>query len=70
MSIESAIEKAEAWLQLDGVEGVAQGECAGRHCVLVLSSCPPEMLREQVPEVILGFPVVIKRAGALSAGRT
>ena len=49
----------------DGVEGIAEGFVAGRPCVVVLTSFPPEALRRRLPTRILGLSVIVRRTRAL-----
>jgi hypothetical protein len=56
----AAIAKAAVWLELDGVEGVAQGESRGEPCILVLASRPAPEVRRRVPPTFEGFRVVIR----------
>ncbi|HET6303278.1 MAG TPA: hypothetical protein VFG80_00730 [Myxococcota bacterium] len=55
-----AIAKAAVWLELEGVEGVAQGESDGEPCILVLASRPAHEVRGRVPPTFEGFRVVIR----------
>ena len=66
----AAIAKAAAWLELEGVEGVAQGESRGEPCILVLASRPGAEVRKRVPATFEGFRVVVRSSlGASGAGR-
>lgn len=56
----AAIAKAAAWLELEGVEGVAQGESGGEPCILVLASRPAAEVRGRVPPSFEGFRVEIR----------
>lgn len=64
----AAIAKAAAWLELEGVECVAQGESGGEPCILVLASRPAQELRARIPAAFEGFPVSIRSSP--SAGRS
>lgn len=63
-AIEAAVDAAGSWLEIEGVEGVAQGERRGRACILVLSSLQPAQLAGRIPHSFRGFSVVIKPAGS------
>ena len=65
---ESVVDAARAWLDIDGVEGIAEGFVAGRPCVVVLTSFPPEALRRRLPTRILGLRVIVRRTRALPCG--
>ena len=58
----AAIAKAAQWLELEGVEGVAQGEHDGEPCILVLATRPAREVRERIPATFEGFRVVIREA--------
>lgn len=63
--IEQAVDEASRWVEIDGVEGVAQGERAGRDCILVLVS--RSEIARRIPETLHGFPVVIEITGPIDA---
>ncbi len=66
-SIESAIEEASAWLDLDGVEFVGQGVHDGDDCIVVGTSLPVEAMREKLPRSFHGFAVTIQKSGTIHA---
>lgn len=55
-SLEEAIEKASAWLDIEGVESVSESEREGKPVVLVHLS-RPEAARH-IPSTWMGFAVV------------
>ena len=61
----AALAEAEAWLELPGVEGVAEGRVAGRPCITVFVSDPA--LAERLPRALRGVPVVIEASGPFTA---
>jgi hypothetical protein len=61
------IDAASAWLDIDGVEGVAQGSKDGEVCIVVGCSCPPADLEGQIPASFRGYPVVFESWGIVSA---
>ena len=63
----AAIAKAAVWLDLEGVEGVAQGESRGEPCILVLASRPAPEVRGWIPATFEGFRVVIRSSLGTSA---
>lgn len=65
--IQAALDEAAAWLDYDGVEGVAEGERNGAPCILVLTSCDPAELTEKIPKKFKGFPVVFEQTGSFAA---
>ncbi len=56
--IGEAVEKAGAWMEIEGVEGVAQGHTDGEDCILVLVSS--DVAARQIPARYLSFPVKIQ----------
>jgi hypothetical protein len=65
---ESVVDAARAWLEIDGVEGIAEGSHEGKPCVVVLTSSAPEALRRRLPARILGLPVIVRHSRALPPG--
>jgi hypothetical protein len=61
-SMASALRKAAHWLEIEGVEAVAQGEEAGCRCIIVLASRPAEALRDRIPPTVDGVPVFLRAA--------
>jgi hypothetical protein len=61
-SMASALRKAAQWLEIEGVEAVAQGEEAGCRCIIVLASRPAEVLRNRIPSSVDGVPVILRAA--------
>jgi len=66
-TIEEVVDEASAWMEFDGVEGVAQGEKDGKAYVMVLASRPPSELSALIPKTFKGFPVIIEESGPISA---
>ena len=64
-TLEEAVREASAWLDLDGVEGVAESEVAGEPCILVLTSDEAGELAAALPERFSGFAVVVRRKRGL-----
>jgi len=66
MNIMTALQKAEAWLdEVEGVEGIAQGESDGEECITVFVST--QEAKEKLPEKFHGYTVVIEAAGQFEA---
>ena len=63
----NVIDDASAWLDIDGVEGVAQGSKDGQDCIVVGCSIPPSNLTGQIPAIFRGYPVVFEDWGIISA---
>ena len=63
--VAAALAEAEAWLDLPGVEGVAEGRAGGRPCVTVFVSDPA--LAERLPKALRGVPVVVEVSGPFQA---
>lgn len=62
-----AIDAASAWLDIDGVEGVAQGSKGDKDCIVVGCSLPPAELKTKIPDIFEGYPVVFENWGIVSA---
>jgi hypothetical protein len=54
-------------MSLAGVVGTAQGECAGRPCILVLVERITPALRQAIPNQLDGVPVEIRETGRIEA---
>jgi hypothetical protein len=54
-------------MSVSGVVGTAQGDCAGRPCILVLVERMTPSLRQQVPKELEGVPVEIRETGRIEA---
>jgi hypothetical protein len=64
----SVVDAARAWLEIDGVEGIAEGSLEGQPCVVVLTSSSPQALQRRLPARILGLPVIVRHSRAFSRG--
>lgn len=62
-----AIDQASEWLEIDGVEGVAEGEKGGERCITVLVSVPPSKITVEIPSNFLGYPVIFDESGIITA---
>lgn len=59
MDFSEALQKAEAWLdEIEGVEGIAQGEMGGKDCITVFISL--NEAAEKIPNTFHGHMVVIE----------
>ena len=63
----NVIDEASAWLDLDGVEGVAPGTKDGKDCIVVGCSLPPDTLSGKIPTTFEGYPVKFEDWGEISA---
>lgn len=66
-TIEKALEQAQDWLAVDGVEGVAQGERDGRLCIVFFTSRPAAEMQPLLPKALSGFSVVVQESGIIQA---
>ena len=69
---EQTIEQVQAkhtdrWMAIPGVQGTAIGLSEGKPCILIMSSVNPDALREKIPSVVDGYPVVIRETGVFRA---
>ena len=67
IDIARAVDEAGAWLDIDGVEGVAQGQENGQDCIVVGVSRTVSELRDKLPTTFHGYPVVLQDWGIISA---
>lgn len=54
-------------MSLEGVAGVAIGECNARPCIKVYVSQKGSAVLNQIPAVLGGYPVNIERSGEFRA---
>lgn len=54
-------------MSISGVVGTAEGECAGRPCILVLVERMTPALRQAIPDQLEGIPVEIRETGRIEA---
>jgi hypothetical protein len=54
-------------MSLAGVVGTAEGECAGKPCILVLVERLTPALRQAIPSELEGIPVEIRETGRIEA---
>ena len=66
-TILQAIDEASEWLDIQGVEGVGQGDLDGKECLVVHVSVAPTELSGMIPATFKGFPVVMEESGIISA---
>ena len=57
----------DSLMAIPGVVGVAQGECGGAPCILVLAAATTPALVARVPKVLDGYPVEIRMTGPIRA---
>lgn len=67
LSFPDALKKAEEWMKIEGVEGVAQGLSPdGRDCICVFTSRPG--IADRFPAELGGHPVIVEETGEFHAG--
>src|SRR5687767_5989399 len=67
-SLEAVIAaRADELLGVSGVVGVGAGVVEGRPVVEVLTASDPETVRARIPEELDGYPVRVRRTGAIDA---
>ena len=68
ITIEQVLEEnAGQWMGIHGVEGIAISLFEGSKCILVFSSVDSSRLRANIPEILQGYKVIIKRSGTFQA---
>jgi len=65
--IEDVVRRASAWMDIDGVELVGQGEREGRPVVTVAVS--NDRAAAQIPPTFDGYPVLIEHTDPITAHR-
>lgn len=60
-------EHTDSLMALPGVIGTAQGEQAGKPCVMVLVVELTDDLERQIPDNLGGYPVVVTETGEVRA---
>jgi hypothetical protein len=55
------------WMGLPGVVGTAVGLCDDRACIKVYVDGALEPLRNRIPSVVEGYPVVLEATGPIRA---
>ena len=66
-AIEKVIDEASQWLNIDGVEGIGQGEHGGEPCIVVLISAKKQDIADQIPKTFKGYPVILEETGEFRA---
>ena len=67
ISIEIIDEASSKWLDIDGVEGIAEGEKDGEPCIIVMISTEPSKISNIIPDTFKGHPVVLEKTGEIKA---
>ena len=57
----------DEWMKMPGVEGTAIGLFEDEPCIKVFSSRPAEELKDKIPSVVEGYPVIIEQTGTFRA---
>lgn len=60
-------EHIDDWMSIPGIEGTAIGLFEGKPCIKIFSSKKAEDLREKIPTIVDGYPVVIEETGTFRA---
>jgi len=67
-SIEQVLkENTDAWMAIDGVEGMAIGLYKGKPCIKIFTSVKAQELRGKIPPAVEGYPVIIEQTGVFRA---
>lgn len=64
---DALLQKAEAFMDLLGVEGVAISESNGKPCLLIFNSLPAAQYAGKIPQYFEGLPVVFQDSSIISA---
>ena len=60
-------EHTNAWMAIPGVVGTAIGLHEGKPCIKIFTSSKPQQIREKIPSIIEGYPVIIEETGPFRA---
>ena len=60
-------EHTDVWMAIPGVVGTAIGECKGKPCILILTATNTDQIRQQIPAIVEGYPVVVQYVGEIRA---
>ncbi|RMD96248.1 MAG: hypothetical protein D6814_11720 [Calditrichaeota bacterium] len=63
--LEKIIRELSDWLDIEGVEGLGQGEREAKPCIVVLVSRPRETFSGLLPEKYRGYDVVLEETGPI-----
>ncbi|UCE50277.1 MAG: hypothetical protein JSW47_08945 [Phycisphaerales bacterium] len=67
-SIEQVHEEYTAqWMEIPGVQGIGIGLFEDKPCIRIFSSVPAEELKDKIPSVVEGYPVIIEETGTFHA---
>jgi hypothetical protein len=60
-------EHTDKWMAIPGVEGTAIGQYKGKPSIMVFSSVEAKKLRDKIPSLVQGYPVIIEQTGTFRA---
>ncbi|MBN1973030.1 MAG: hypothetical protein JW787_05290 [Sedimentisphaerales bacterium] len=60
-------EHTDEWMVIPGVEGTAIGQKQGKPCIIIFSSIAPKKLKNLIPSIIEGYPIIIRLTGKFHA---
>ncbi len=60
-------DRTDEWMAIPGVEGTAIGLYEGKRCIKIFTSSKPQQLRDKIPPMVEGHPVIIEETGAFRA---
>jgi hypothetical protein len=65
--LQQALEKAQSWMDIEGVEAVGQGKIKDQDCIVVFVSLKTPEIEEKIPSECNGIPVDIQESGVITA---
>ena len=60
-------EYTDEWMAIPGVEGTAIGLFEDKPCIKIFTSKKPQQLKDKIPSMVEGYPVIIEETGAFRA---
>ncbi len=61
------VKETESWMDIEGVNGIAESKREGIPCLIVYTSVDVEKIRNKLPETIHGYKVIIEEEDEFSA---
>lgn len=57
----------DAWMAIPGVAGTGIGQDQGKPCILVFTASNTEQIRQKIPSLVEGYPVIVQYIGEVRA---
>jgi hypothetical protein len=67
LPIVQVLDEASIWMDVEGVEGIAEGRKDGNPCIVVFVSIPASKLKSIIPDTFMNYTVVFEESGIIKA---